>query len=123
MSDTLDGGNWTELMTSKWFGSNDPYTGEILDGRWAAAKIPRMDSTFFEEHEIDPHQSFFPKNFPIPTHAAGNPYGLLRSSWNFSPHEGILRFNNVDRISDIHYMMINSVDYYIQAFAGVDCAP
>lgn len=119
---SLDGGNWTELMTSKWFGSNDPETGEILDGRWAAAKIPRMDETFFEEHEIDPHQSFFPHNSRYVAHASGNPYGLLRSAWNFSPHQGILRFNNVDRIGNEFDAFQDASDFLIRSFRGNNCS-
>ena len=30
MENQLDGGAWTELLTDKWFGSNDPYSGTIL---------------------------------------------------------------------------------------------
>jgi hypothetical protein len=45
--DEMDGGNWTELLSSKWFGSNDPYTGQIIDGRWANLHIPFMDSEFY----------------------------------------------------------------------------
>ena len=27
MKNQLDGGAWTELLSEKWFGRNDPYTG------------------------------------------------------------------------------------------------
>ena len=30
LSNQLDGGAWTEILTSLWFGSNDPATGQIL---------------------------------------------------------------------------------------------
>lgn len=35
LGNTMDGGSWTEILSSKWFGANDPITGVILDGRWA----------------------------------------------------------------------------------------
>ena len=25
----MDGGNWTEILSDKYFGSNDPYTGVV----------------------------------------------------------------------------------------------
>ena len=57
---TLDGGTWTELMTDKWFGSNDPITGEIMNSRWAHQAIPYMDKSFFERELIDENHTFFP---------------------------------------------------------------
>jgi hypothetical protein len=56
----LDGGIWTELLTEKWFGSSDPYTGEILDGRWAHSPVPRLDGDFFQAHGIEKSTTYFP---------------------------------------------------------------
>ena len=56
----MDGGNWTEILSSKYFGSNDPYSGIILDGRWAGSFVPTLDDSFFETEEIDQQTTFFP---------------------------------------------------------------
>ena len=56
----IDGGAWTEVLTSKFFGSNDPYTGKIIDGRWANIALPYMDDQFYIDHGIDNTKTFFP---------------------------------------------------------------
>ena len=61
MENQIDGGTWTELMTEKWFGSNDPYTGEIVDGRWAGTPIPRVSRDFYLSHGVDPDKTFYPQ--------------------------------------------------------------
>ena len=59
MSNQLDGGSWTEILTSKFFGSSDPYTGRITDGRWANAVVPYVTHDFLVEEGIDPDLTFF----------------------------------------------------------------
>jgi hypothetical protein len=60
LSNQNDGGTWTEILTSKWFGSNDPSTGRILDGRWANMSIPVVNDQFYQEHGVDKDQVWFP---------------------------------------------------------------
>jgi hypothetical protein len=60
MENQLDGGAWTELLSSKYFGSSDPFTGRILDGRWESSPVPLMDDSFFDAHGIDKERTFFP---------------------------------------------------------------
>ena len=60
LSNQLDGGSWTELLTEKYFGSSDPYTGRITNGRWADTKVPYMTPEFLEAEGIDPSHTFFP---------------------------------------------------------------
>ena len=99
----LDGGSWTELMSSKYFGANDPYSGIIVDGRWAKTRIPYLNGDFFQDEMIDPVNTFFPAEQEAwlainPPHLQ-NPYGLLRSPWNYNPSPYLTRFNNVNQIN------------------------
>ena len=50
LTNELDGGGWTELLSSKYFGANDPVTGRITDGRWAMTPMPYVTSEFFTAH-------------------------------------------------------------------------
>ena len=59
MSNQLDGGSWTEILTSKFFGSSDPFTGKIIDGRWANLLIPSVTKNFLINEGIDPDRTFF----------------------------------------------------------------
>lgn len=100
----FDGGSWTEIMTEKFFGSNSPQTGEILDGRWADVSIPYMNDEFFLKEGIDTTRTFFPVEESawfrsISESHRSSPYGLLRSPWNYNPSTQITRFNNVNRVS------------------------
>ena len=52
LTNELDGGGWTELLTAKYFGANDPVSGRITDGRWAMTPIPYVTSEFFTNHGI-----------------------------------------------------------------------
>ena len=118
---TLDGGAWTELMTDKWFGSNDPVTGEIINSRWAHQQIPYLDSAFFYNEMIDETATFFPVEEAqwlkvLPPHLA-SPYGLLRSPWNYNPAPVLTRYNNM------HQIQFNSVVATAKIFyMGSDCA-
>ena len=60
LSNQLDGGSWTELLTAKYFGASDPYNGRIDDGRWTNTEIPYMTTEFYEEEGVDPDHTFFP---------------------------------------------------------------
>ena len=42
IGNTMDGGSWTEILSDKWFGKNDPYSGIISDSRWKDTKVPGM---------------------------------------------------------------------------------
>jgi hypothetical protein len=61
LTNELDGGRWTEILTSKFFGSNDPITGKIIDGRWEGALVPRMTSDFMVKEGVDEFSTFFPE--------------------------------------------------------------
>ena len=102
MSNPLDGGNWTDIMTEKYFGSNDPWTGAIRDGRWAYTPVPVVDAGFLEAETIGADQHFFPDEQELwlsrtETHLP-SPYGLLRSPWNFDPSKYTTRWNNVNQL-------------------------
>lgn len=60
MSYQLDGGQWTEMLTAKYFGANDPITGEILDGRWKSQTVPFVTPEFFAAEGIEAANTFFP---------------------------------------------------------------
>jgi len=117
---TLDGGAWTELMTDKWFGTNDPVTGEIINSRWAHQTIPYLNAEFFYNEMIDETSTFFPVEEAQwlevhPPHLA-SPYGLLRSPWNYNPAPVLTRYNNM------HQIQFNSVVATAKIFyMGSDC--
>lgn len=122
MENQLDGGTWTELLTDKWFGSNDPYSGEILDGRWASAQVPRVDTTFYEIHGGNRSGTWFPnEEKALREGGAGmhmmNPYGLLRSPWNWNPSTFVTRYNNINRISNIYQIE----KFYRYMYSGDSC--
>lgn len=101
----MDGGKWTSLLTSKWFGSNDPYTGEIIDSRWAYTKLPTVNKEYMEREGIPQSASFFPdEEADILSSNNGayhysSPYGLLRSPYNYNPSEQTIRYNNINMMS------------------------
>jgi hypothetical protein len=95
-----------------------------IDGRWAEAKVPLVNDEFYYNHGVNPGQYWFP--FPAEqsiwlTRDFGihltNPYGLLRSPWNWNPDPYVARYNNVQQISDISDVSEVYSDYY----TGVTC--
>jgi hypothetical protein len=60
LSNQLDGGAWTEILSSTWFGTSDPYTGRILDGRWESSPVPTINGAFLAVHDIDKSSTYFP---------------------------------------------------------------
>ena len=99
----MDGGNWTELMSDKWFGQNDPYSGEIIDSRWAHTALPYVTSDFLNQEMIQEKATFFPSEERSWLLKTGphimSPYGLLRAPWNYNPSPFVTRYNNVNRLS------------------------
>jgi hypothetical protein len=78
----------------------------IADGRWENASVPRMDDDFYAEHGVDPDTLFFPSEKKAWMEATDmihmrNPYGLLRSPWNWNPSQYVARYNNVNMIKDL----------------------
>ena len=100
MENQLDGGAWTEILSDKWFGRNDPYSGEILDGRWAASKIqiPFVNKQFFADHQVEEAKTFFPEEeaqwLGWSTAHLRSPYGLLRPPWSFNPSRWVIYSTN-----------------------------
>lgn len=124
LTNQLDGGAWTPLLTETWFGSSDPVTGRIVDGRWENAVVPVVDDDFYTNHGVDKDSYWFP--FPSEENVwmtrdfgihLTNPYGLLRSPWNWNPDGHVARFNSVQRIEDISGVSSVYSDYY----RGVTC--
>lgn len=106
LANTVDGGSWLFYTTAKWFGSNDPITGRILDGRWADTKIPRVSSSFYVSEGIPENETFWPQNDAqfrdLSGHLHGyNAYGLQRNTDSMVSDQHILRFNNADRLGDV----------------------
>jgi hypothetical protein len=125
MSNANDGGAWLEFLTAKWFGANDPNTGQIIDGRWANIKVPRVSSAFYEAHGIPENEPFW-ESFKdgwmgkMHNHAHGySPYGLQRSVHSLSPNEYVLRFNNVDRLGDVRSFIDKTGTKY--PYIGITC--
>jgi hypothetical protein len=117
----LDGGNWSEIFSEKWFGSSDPYTGEILDGRWASTPVPTVDSKFYADESVEEATTFFPEEEEVwvsqgSAHVA-SPYGLLRSPWNYNPAPYTVRYNSVHGIPNAQSIDSNAFKYY----GGVTC--
>ena len=121
LSNTMDGGRWTEIMTHKWFGSSDPITGRILDGRWVDSPVPMVDANFYRTQGIDENQLFFPAEADrwLSTQSAHmhSPNGLLRARWSLHPGNYTVRYNNVDRFSNAQSLTNRAYDKY----RGVRC--
>lgn len=102
LGNELDGGGWTDLLSSKYFGANDPLTGRITDGRWAMTPVPKVTPEFFADHGIDETSTFFPLEEKIwvtlTNPHLNSPYGLLRSPWNYNPDPYVTRYGNVWRV-------------------------
>lgn len=103
LQNTMDGGTWTEILSEKYFGANDPITGRIINSRWENSSIPFMDDDFFVREGIDNTCTFFPaeanvwKSY-IHTWHRSSPSGLLRAPWNLNPVTFTTRYNNVNRL-------------------------
>ena len=99
----MDGGNWTEIMSDKWFGHNDPESGVIVDSRWAYTKTPYLTTEFLTQEMIQEKATFFPAEERAWLLKTGphimSPYGLLRAPWNYNPSPYLTRYNNVNRLS------------------------
>eukprot|EP01034_Spumella_vulgaris_P033780 gene33780-41670_t len=118
----LDGGAWSEIMTAKYFGTSDPITGEVMDGRWAHNPMPRLTAEFFTAHGVDETKTFYPSEDSVwtkysPAHIA-SPYGLLRGPWNFSPSTFVMRFNNAMQIANAE--SANSLTF--KPYSGSTCS-
>jgi hypothetical protein len=113
LENELDGGAWTELLTSKFFGANDPVTGRIIDGRWALTPAPLMTNEFMIEQGIPTDTTFFPLEekvwVTLTNPHLNSPYGLLRSPWNYNPDPYVARFGNVWRVADTSVITCNCV--------------
>jgi hypothetical protein len=122
LTNELDGGGWTELLTAKFFGANDPATGRIVDGRWAMTPMPYVTSEFFREHGISEGSTFFPSDGAVSssstaTHVS-SPYGLLRSPWNYNPAPFLTRYNNVNQISNLAVLSDEAKTFYLGRCSG-----
>jgi hypothetical protein len=92
------------------------------DGRWENASVPRVDDKFYHDHGIDKDQLWYPAEadswYQVTDQAhTMNPYGLLRSPWNWNPNPYVTRFNSVNMIKDISYIDPSVRSYY----SGVNC--
>ena len=120
----VDDGSWTEILTSKFFGSSDPITGKVRDGRWGNTSIPYITDAFLAEEGIDPDHTFFPTEethwlAKSPAHL-NSPYGLLRAPWNYNPSPYLTRFSSVFRMSNISIIGENA-DVVYANHMGVTC--
>jgi hypothetical protein len=102
INNQMDGGNWTTILSDKWFGSNDPESGIILDSRWAKSEIPYVDADFLEREMLPVTTTFFPDEEERWLEKTGphimSPYGLLRAPWNYNPSPYTTRYNNINRL-------------------------
>jgi hypothetical protein len=115
----LDNGAWTNLLTADFFGSSDPLTGRILDGRWENQSVPFVDEDFYTNHGVSAEKNFFPYEASAWRGAVHmtNPYGLLRSPWNFNPNPYVTRYNALNMIPSLINVPENERAYY----DGVTC--
>jgi len=100
MANPLDGGAWNEILSDKYFGSNDPATGRIVDSLWESSSIPIVDDAFYSREGIDNTKPFFEAEandwMLIGANHRKSPVGLLRSPWNFNPAAYTVRYGNVN---------------------------
>jgi hypothetical protein len=85
--------------------------------------VPRLDDDFYTQHEVPQDAIWFPYEYSMwfkTTDQAHmmNPYGLLRSPWNWNPNTFVARYNNVNGIPDIAGIDSTVRDFY----SGVDCS-
>ena len=90
LTNQLSGGGWTDILTSTFFGRNDPISGRIMDGRWANSPVPRVTPEFLVQQAIPTDKTFFPDDEHLwlrstSSYHISSPYGLLRSPWNYNP--------------------------------------
>lgn len=107
-------------MTEDYFGSNDPITGRILNGRWENVTVPYVTDEFLEKEAISTTSTFFPVEEKEFLRLQGyphmySPYGLLRAPWNYNPSTYVTRYNNIDLIQNITNIDSNF-------FNGVTCS-
>jgi hypothetical protein len=121
--------NWTRILTDEFFGSNDPYTGRLINSRWADLELPYVDDDFFNDHGIDPYTTFFPEEevgwFKKSDAHMHSPYGLLRSPWNYNPSPYLTRYNNVNQLinaSSLHKGMYPHSYVYAPSLTSSDCS-
>eukprot|EP01035_Chromulina_nebulosa_P017674 gene17674-23264_t len=118
----LDGGRWTEIMSSKYFGSNDPLTGEIIDSQWASYTLPTLTNDELINQGVDIESTFFPEEqtswFAVYSQPhVVSPYGYLRAAQNYNPNNKLTRYNNVNGIADF-----TAVSSDISStLSGIDC--
>ena len=98
----MDGGNWTDIFSEKWFGKNNPWNGVIMDSRWAYSKVPFVTTEFLNSEMIMDKSTFFPLEETEWMKKTGphimSPYGYLRAPWNYNPSPYTTRYNNVNRL-------------------------
>jgi hypothetical protein len=139
ITNQLDGGSWTPLLSDKYFGSSDPETGRILDGtvlfqsvleqsydlkmntgRWAYQAVPFVDADFYTKHGIGASSTFFPTEesaWKGSTHIT-NPYGFLPPTWNYNNDPYVTRYNALNLIASLGNVPSNERQYY----NGVTCS-
>ena len=119
MGDPMDGGAWTEILSDKWFGKNDPWTGQILDSRWKDTTVPAVTSKLLSEESV-PLMAylFIYDDFKKSDQHISNPYGLLRAPWNYNPSGYLARFNNLNGLATSTLDMPTKFSRY----AGSTCA-
>ena len=120
MNDPTDGGTYTDLFTSKWFGSSDPLTGKIIDGRWSGLKVQKANTAFYQEQGIDTTKSFWTddvsENQYYGYHAT-NAFGYQTYQWSFKGDQDVLRLHNVAQLSTL-----NNIDEQMRDYSGVQCS-
>ena len=118
---SYDGGSYSPLFSELWFGKSDPNSGEIIDGRWAYLKAPKVSKEFYELEGI-PDLSFWEEHaadwdaYYTEKHAY-SVYGFLKPQSSFSLDGAVLRFHDTDAIKAL--IDIKSKDL---PFTGVSCA-
>lgn len=120
----LDGGSWVNFLTSAYFGSNDPVTGRILDGRWENTTVPYLNPDFYVREDIDENSVIFSadndmsKWYQIMTAShMSSPYGLMRAPWNYNPSPYLTRYNNINLVESLETVNDDVLTYY----RGVSC--
>lgn len=99
LENQLDGGKWSAITSSRYFGNNDPVTGRIVNSRWENATVPIISKLFYQNEDISEDKTFFPKEdkmwykvFNI-SHIQ-SPYGYLRQGTNYNRSPYITRYQN-----------------------------
>jgi len=100
-ANATDGGAYTAVFTKDWFGTSDPISGDVINGRWSEAEVAITGADDFYENEGIPETKFFDDEIYSPemteifgSNHAVSPFGYQTVPWSIHSSRKLKRFNN-----------------------------